>query len=53
MQLLSVDAVYLLKNEKMNKRPSKVAHNGAPNFYLCAGPAAQMTQKQKLPPKAP
>ena len=34
-------------HENMKKTPSKVAHNWPPTFFLCTGPAAQMTQKQK------
>ena len=31
----------------MMKMPSKVAHDRAPTFFLCTGPAAQTAKKQK------
>ena len=52
MQLFSVDARVSKKfqiffdPENMKKSPSKIAHNRPP-IFLCIGPAAQTSQKQK------
>ena len=34
-------------SENMKKPPTKVANNQPATFFVCTGPAAQMTQKQK------